>query len=231
MARKTGYGQFCPVARAAEIVAERWTPLVLRELLSGSRRFGELRKGVPLMSPSLLSQRLRELEDEGVIERRPTGKGNSAEYHLTPAGEALRPLIEMLGLWGLRWIQRELRRDELDPTLLMWDLRRCVDPAPLPKDRRTVVQFELLGAPAKQRRWWLVFDQGDVDLCLKHPGYDVDLEIAAPLRDLIEVWLGTIPVRRALQDGTIALEGPREMVRLFPDWFGRSTFAKLAAAA
>jgi DNA-binding HxlR family transcriptional regulator len=228
MARKKGYGQFCPVAQAAEIVAERWTPLILRELICGSRRFNDLRKGVPLMSPSLLSQRLRELEDAGVLERSPAQKGGGSEYHLTRAGQELRPVIEMLGLWGHRWVQREIRRDELDPALLMWDIRRCVDPEPLPADRRTVVQFDLDGVPHKKSRWWLVFDRGEVDLCLKSPGYDVDLQVASHIRDLVNVWLGNVDLGHAVRSKAIRLEGTRAMVHGFKSWFGLSMFARLA---
>lgn len=222
MSKRRGYGQFCPVAQAAEIVAERWTPLILRELLCGSRRFNDLRRGVPLMSPSLLSQRLKELEDAGVVERR------GADYELTPAGQALRPVIELLGLWGLKWLTRELRRDELDPALLMWDVRRCVDPSAMPADRRTVVAFDLAGVPAKKSRWWLVFDRGEVDLCLKNPGHEVDLHVVAHIRPLVEVWLGKRPLRQAVRAGDIRLDGARPLVQRFQAAFRLSTFARLA---
>lgn len=230
MARKKSYGQFCPVAQAAEIVAERWTPLVLRELICGSRRFNDLRKGVPLMSPSLLSQRLKELEDAGVVER-VASEGGGPEYHLTRAGEELRPVIELLGLWGQRFVQREVRPDELDPALLMWDIRRCVDPAPLPADRRTVVRFDLGGVVPKQSRWWLVFDRGEVDVCLKNPGYEVDLYVRSHIRALVDVWLGRLDLRRAIRSEAIRLEGERAFVRGFESWFRLGTFTRLARAA
>ena len=230
MARRKGYGQFCPVAKAAEIVAERWTPLILRELMLGSHRFGELRSGVPLMSPSLLSQRLKELEAAGVVERHPASRGGGFEYHLTAAGRQLRPIIELLGVWGHRHVQHEIRKDDLDPKLLMWDLRRGVDPSVLPGDRRTVVRFDLGGVPSKTSRWWLVFDRGEVDLCLKNPGHEVDLHVHAPIRCLVEAWLGKVPVQQAVRSGAIALEGPRAMVRAFPKWFGVSPFVMMERA-
>ena len=228
MAKKKSYGQFCPVAQAAEIVAERWTLLILRELVMGTRRFNDLRTGVPLMSPSLLSQRLRELEDAGVLERTPSSKGAGFEYSLTPAGQDLRPVIEMLGLWGHRWVKRELRRDELDPALLMWDIRRCVDPSALAQDRRTVVQFDLTGVPHNKSRWWLVFDRGEVDLCLKNPGHEVDLHVASHIRALVDVWMGKLELRHAVRSDAVRLEGARATVRGFKDWFRLSMFARMA---
>lgn len=227
---KKSYGQFCPVARAAEIFAERWTPLVLRELMCGSHRFSDLARGVPLMSPSLLSQRLRELTDAGIIERRSVTAGRGYEYHLTRAGEALRPVVEGLGLWGYQYLRNDLSKAELDPAYLMWDVRRCLDVSAFDPAARIVVRFDLGGAPAKKRRWWLVVFGGAVDLCLKPPGHEVDLHVAAPLRTLVDVWLGTVDLRQAIRAGEIALEGPRKLVRSFPSWFGPSLFAKLANA-
>lgn len=241
-ARPKSYGQFCPVAQAAEIVAERWTPLVLRELLCGSRRFSDLRRGVPLMSPALLSQRLKELEYAGVVVRRPAAARRTAsggrerartgwEYELTLPGQELRPVIEMLGLWGQRWLRRELRKDELDPALLMWDVRRNVEPAAFPADRRTVVEFEIAGVPAAKRMWWLVFDDGEVDLCLKDPGHEVDVRVAATIRDLVQIWMGRVAMREAVRTGAIRLEGSGAMVRAFKDSFRLSVFARATTAA
>jgi DNA-binding HxlR family transcriptional regulator len=223
------YGQFCPVARAAEVVAERWTPLIVRELLMGSHRFSALRRGVPLISPSLLSRRLIELEDAGVIERRGGSEGRNAEYHLTAAGEALRPVIEMLGVWGHQWLRHKLTQEELDPSLLMWDVRRRVDATKLPPSRRerTVVCFELRGVPSKQSRYWLVFDRGEVDLCLKHPGHEHDLSVASHIRDLTRVWLGTLGIGNALREDRLQLSGDRALARSFPRWFGLSSFAQV----
>lgn len=231
MAKKRTYGQFCPVAQAAEIVAERWTPLVLRELLTGSHRFNDLRRGVPLMSPSLLSQRLKELEDQGVLVRVPSPEGAGYEYHLTEAGLALRPVIEGLGLWGHKWLQRELRREELDPALLMWDIHRRVDADKLPPGERTVVQFDLDGVPLKKSRWWLVFEGGQTDLCLKNPGYEVDLHVTAHIRPLVEVWLGHLKLGDAIRSSAIRLQGNRSLIRGFKDWFALSGFAHASESA
>jgi len=227
MAVHKGYGQFCPVAKAAEIVAERWTPLVLRELIAGSRRFNELRRGVPLMSSALLSQRLKELEYAGVIERR-AGVGKNAEYHLSEAGRELRPIIEALGFWGARWTRSRLTREDYDPSLLMWDIRRNIDVVRLPGGRRTVVEFNLRGTEPAFRRWWLVVEEGDVDLCLKDPGYEVNLLLSADLKALVEVWMGRQSVGEATRAGKLTFEGPRTLASSFRNSLKLSPFARAA---
>jgi DNA-binding HxlR family transcriptional regulator len=222
-----GYGQFCPVAKACEVVAERWTPLVLRELLCGSTRFSQLQRGVPLMSRTLLAQRLRELEGAGVVTSTPRARGRGREYRLTSAGEELRPLIETLGAWGQRWATRRLTPDDLDAELLAWDLHRRLNVERLPS-RRVVVRFDLRGVPRGQpgrRTWWLVLKQPDVDLCLKDPGYEVDLTVGADLAALTRVWMGSERFGDAVRAGHIELSGPRELVQAFPGWLGLSTFA------
>ena len=223
-----GYGQFCPVAKAAEIVAERWTPLVLRELICGSRRFNELRRGVPLMSSALLSQRLKELESAGIIERR-AGEGNNAEYHLSEAGRELRPIIEALGFWGARWTRSRLTREDYDPSLLMWDLRRNIDLERLPEGRRTVVEFHLRGTEPAFRRWWLVVESGDVDLCLKDTGYEVNLLVAAELRAMIDVWMGRQSMDAAARDGKLSFEGPPALASSFRKSLKLSIFARASS--
>ena len=227
MAQKKGYGQFCPVARAAEILAERWTPLVVRELLSGSVRFNDLQRGVPRMSSSLLSRRLKDLEFAGIIERRRAEKGPGWEYHLTGAGRELLPIIEGMGLWAQRWSRNDLVADDnLDPDLLMWDIRRNVSAEGMPVDRRFTVRFEFPGVPSNRRRYWIVFDHGEADLCAKDPGFEVDLYLSAKLRSLVEVWLGHVSLDRALRAGDLELEGSRQDLRRFRDWFALSLFAE-----
>jgi DNA-binding HxlR family transcriptional regulator len=214
------------VAKASEVVAERWTPLVLRELLCGSQRFNDLHRGVPLMSRTLLTRRLRELEDAGVVERRASSSGGW-DYHLTAAGEELRPIIEQLGAWGHRWVRRDVEGEDLDPSLLMWDVRRRIDRAALP-DRRVVVRFELRGVPRAhhaQRTWWLVLDRDEVDLCLKDPGFPEDVRVDADLTALTRVWMGRLAFADAARTGLVRTEGPRLLVRAFPGWLGLSPFA------
>src|SRR5262245_38143531 len=222
-----GYGQYCPIAKAAEILTERWTLLVLRELLFGSRRFTDLRKGVPLMSPTLLSKRLKFLEEMGVIERHRSPSGKGWEYQPTEAGKDIQPVVKMLGVWGQRWVRSRLKRDELDPGLLMWDIRRCTD-AKLFPSRRTVVQFEFSDAAPSKRRWWLVVsDKDGVDLCLTDPGFEVDLYIFTDLRTMTALWTGDMPLRHAFDADRIELDGPAELRRCLHSWLQRSPFGNV----
>lgn len=230
MAKEKGYGQFCPVSRAAEILAERWTPLVVRELLCGSIRFNDLQRGVPRMSPALLTRRLRELEHAGIIERRAAGRGAGSEYHLTAAGEELRPVIEAMGLWAQRWMRDDLVADRnLDPDLLMWDIRRCVATRRPPAAGRIVVQFRFAGMPSSRRHYWLVVDGGEPDLCVRDPGFEVDLLVSCTVRSLTAIWLGHLPIAAALADGRLALDGPPRLANRFVAWFGGSIFAASGA--
>jgi DNA-binding HxlR family transcriptional regulator len=222
-----GYGQFCPVAKAAEIFAERWTPLVLRELVCGSHRFSHLHRGVPLMSRTLLAQRLVQLEDAGIIRSAARTKGRGREYFLTPAGEELRPVIEGLGEWGQRWARSQIRPEDLDPGLLMWDIRRRVNTERLP-DRRVVVQFDFRAVPKTVRSpatFWLILEQRDVDVCLKHPGFEIDLLVDADLVALTKAWMGDLRLADAMRSGLVRVEGPTALVRAFPGWLALSGFA------
>lgn len=224
MTRKKGYGQFCPVAKAAEVLAERWTPLVVRELLCGSERFNDLRRGVPLMSASLLSQRLKELEWAGIVERRQAPGGRGPTYHLTEAGEALRPIIEALGSWGHRFVRSNFEHQDLDPGLLLWDIRRRVQAGHLPPGR-IVISFEFPDQPANKRRWWLLKEHEALDICVQDPGFDVDLTVSSDLQTLTRVWLGDIDIAAALHSGALQLEGSTSLRLSFPDWIGLSLFA------
>jgi DNA-binding HxlR family transcriptional regulator len=219
---QTGYRQFCPVAMAAEILCTRWTMLILREFVAGSTRFNDLRRGVPKMSPTLLSQRLKELEIAGVVERRAvkTEKG-VYEYCLTESGKELRAVVEAMGMWGQRWIEARLSLKNLDPSLLMWDMRRNLNPAPLP-DRRTVIQFLFRGLPSASRAWWLVVKPpGEVDLCSTDPGFDVDL--STDLRTMTAIWMGLTTV--AKESDKITLTGNRDIADKMQAWLGLSPFA------
>jgi len=222
-----GYGQFCPVAKACEIVAERWTPLVLRELLCGSTRFSQLQRGVPLMSRTLLTKRLRELEDGGVVTSRPRTRGRGREYRLTPAGEELRALIDGLGEWGQRWATRRIDPHDLDAELLAWDVHRRLNVERLPP-HRVVVRVDLRGVPRYQqgrKTWWLVLERPEIDVCLKDPGFPVDLVVDADLAALTRVWMGDLRLSEAIRGGRVRLEGRPDLVRAFPGWLGLSSFA------
>jgi DNA-binding HxlR family transcriptional regulator len=219
----SSYGQFCPVSKAAEVFAERWTPLVVRELLMGSHRFSDLRRGVPLMSPTLLSQRLKTLEAAGIVEAREVPDRHGREYHLTAAGEEFRPIVEALGAWGVRWARNE-RDIERDPAILMWDVHRRLALDRFPEGR-TVLLFSFADAPKGKRAWWLVVAGGEVDVCLTDPGYPVDLHISARVQSMIDVWSGDVRAADAIRGEEIALDGPRRLRQAFPSWLLLSVFA------
>jgi DNA-binding HxlR family transcriptional regulator len=222
-----GYGQFCPVAVACEVFAERWTPLILRELLAGSRRFSDIRRGMPLISRALLALRLRHLEDVGVIESRPLARGR--EYRLSQAGQEFHDIIEGLGVWGQRWSHGRTSAQNLDVRLIMWDMRRRVAVDRLP-DRRVVVRFDYLGVPAGRgpATAWLVLDRPEVDVCLTDPGFAVDLVVGADLATFTKVWLGDVSFDQALRANKVRLEGVREVARAFPKWLLLGHFAGVA---
>jgi DNA-binding HxlR family transcriptional regulator len=221
-----GYKQFCPVAMAAETLCTRWTVVLLRELVAGSTRFNELRRGVPRMSPALLAKRLRDLEAAGVVERVPVGgEPGAREYRLTPAGRDLKPVVEAIGVWGQRWIESEPSLENLDPELLMWDMRRNLDPQPLPH-RRNVIQFIYPELPAAQRHWWLIVDPQDkVDLCHVDPGFEVDLYVVVDLRTMTEIWMGLRSVASAQENGKLTATGNPALKSALQTWLGLSPFA------
>jgi DNA-binding HxlR family transcriptional regulator len=203
-------------------------PLVVRELLAGSRHFAELRRGIPLITPAVLSQRLKELVDAGVVERSSSdGSDPRSEYRLTQAGEELRPVIGALGLWGQRWAPQQLGRDEVDPELLMWITRRRLRCDALPC-ARAVLLFEFPDVPIAVRRFWLVIDRGEVDLCLRSPGREVDLSLTCAIRTLVAVYLGEVDPADAVRSGAIVLRGSRGLQRTFPAWCARSAYAGAA---
>lgn len=219
----TDYGQFCTVARGAEIFGERWTPLVVRELLCGSTRFNDIRRGVPRMSATLLTQRLRKLEEAGVVERVRSDDG--WEYRLTPAGEELRPIVLQIGHWGARWIGSQLRRDQLDAGFLMWDIRRFAQINQFPRDRRVVIHFHFRDAGARERRWWLVVENGEADLCRDDPGHELTLIVESSVRSLTEIWTGDSDPKTELTAKRLSVAGAERDARNLWRWLGQSVFA------
>jgi DNA-binding HxlR family transcriptional regulator len=211
-----GYGQFCPMALATEIVGERWTPLVIRELMLGSRRFNDIQRGVPRMSPSLLAQRLKTLEKAGIIERR-RAAGNRTDYMLTEAGAELSPIINGLAKWGKTWLPATLSRDESDPDLLMWDVHRRIDLNRMPTSR-TVICFKFTDQPKEKRYRWIVGDTEGVEFCIIDPGMDIDLHVTTDSRTMTWVWYGDVPLKQAIATGAVALDGPRRLREAFPSW-------------
>ena len=217
----TTYGQFCPVAKAMELLDERWTMLLVRELVAGSERFNDLRRGLPRMSPSLLSKRLQQLERAGIVDR--LVDGADVRYELTPAGQELRPVVEAVGSWGARWIG-EIGDRDLDPKLLLWDLRRHMLRGPVPAGR-SVVEFLFPELGAQQKHWWLVIGPDDIDLCSDDPGHEVDLLVTTSLRTLTQVWIGQRTWERALGGGLVTVTGPAHLRRALPEWLALSEFA------
>ena len=217
------YGQFCTVARGAEIFGELWTPLVVRELLCGSRRFNDIRRGVPRMSQTLLAKRLRKLEDAGVLERKRGAEG--WEYRLTPAGEALRPIIVAVGHWGARWIGSRLVKEQLDAGLLMWDIRRFARLEEFPRGRRTVIHFRFRDARAGEREWWLVVDNGSAEICREDPGHELDAVVESTVRALTEIWTGDTDPTAEILAGRLQVSGGGRGGAILWRWLGRSMFA------
>ncbi len=199
----TAYKQFCPVAMAAEILGARWTLILLRELIAGSSRFNDLRRGVPRMSPALLSKRLKDLETAGIVSCSAVPGGPDLfEYRLTEAGRDLKPVIEAVGAWGQRWIETEVSLENLDPNLLMWDMRRNIDPDPMPQCRN-VIQVIFTDLTEAQRNWWLIVEpEQEVDLCSVDPGFDVDLYLSTDLRTMTKIWMGYTTIGEAKEHGS-----------------------------
>jgi DNA-binding HxlR family transcriptional regulator len=222
-----GYGQFCSIARALDLLGERWTLLVVRELLCGSRRFGDLRRGIPRISRTVLSQRLRELVDGGVIVRCDGEDG--PEYELTDAGRELSAVVRELGTWGQRWLPRELTTKDLDADALLWDMRRRVDVEALPV-RPIVARIELTGIAGRAGVRFLLLRRSEVTLCATNPGFPEALRVRGHLRTLTLWWRGDLSFAEARSAG-MTVEGPRELVRAFPRWFERYMFAGVATAA
>lgn len=220
------YGQFCPLAQATQLLCERWTLIIVRELVAGSTRFNQLKRGMPLISPTLLSARLKRLEQAGVINI--AGDKGDYTYSLTSAGMELRPVIELLGAWGHRWAPSGLGEGDLDAGLLMWDIRRTVDPSAFPK-HRVVVQFEYPDAPKGARHWWLVSEDSEIDLCLKNPGYDVDVEIKCSLKTMSGIWICQQQFRDAVKKGDIKVMGDARLTSKLQDWLRSSPLARLGA--
>ena len=220
-----GFGQFCPVALASEVLTQRWTLLILRELMAGSSRFNDIRRGVPRISASLLKDRLETLEHADIVERRHGRDRDVQEYFLTDAGKELKVVLSHIGEWGQRWA-RDIRPEDLDPGWLVWNIHRRLDTDAMPPGR-TVIAIEFSDAPRNHRNFWLVNTDGDVEVCLKPPGFVVDLSVQTTVRVMAEVWRGIRPVRRELQAGTVRLEGKSALRKAFPKWLMLSVYAPI----
>lgn len=218
------YGQFCPISKAAEVFCERWTPLIIRDLGKGVSRFSELQRGVARASPTLLSRRLKELESEGLVERRRSESGRGWTYHLTTPGQDLMPLVHALGVWGQRWSRRELMDHELDAGLLLWSMERGSHPDAF-GGGRSVVQLTFRERPARWRHYWFVGGNGATQLCIKDPGFEIDLYLTTTLRDMIYIWRGDLPLEAALRKGRLEAIGKTKARSALPRWLARSKLA------
>jgi DNA-binding HxlR family transcriptional regulator len=212
------YPSFCPVAKAADVLCERWAILVVRELLSGSSRFTELRRGIPACPPATLSKRLKQLEQAEVLDR--VEERDSVRYALTEAGQELFPIVLAFGEWGQRWARSTYSDSDLDADELLWDVRRFLDPGGLGRDS-CVVKLDLELPDAARKPYWLVVDAGTVDLCDVDPRREVDVTVAAHLRTLTRVWMGDATYDDAVREGEIVPTGPRPLVRRLPSWLGQ----------
>lgn len=221
------YAQFCPIAKASEIFAERWTPLIIRELLLESHKFSELEYGLPHIPRSLLVQRLRSLEEVGVLERHVEAKGKRPEYYLTQAGKELFDVVKGLGEWGQRWVNHTIGPGDADPKLLVWDMHRRVNVERLPEER-VVMRLDFHGVCSGS--YWMILERPEPSVCIQDPGFDVDFFVTADTIALHRIWMGHTTFEEAIGDGLLELDGLREHVRAFPSWFKLSFFAGVSPA-
>jgi DNA-binding HxlR family transcriptional regulator len=211
------YGQFCPIAKAAEVLGERWTILIIRELLLGSNRFSDLQRALAQISPTLLTKRLKQLEECGLVIRKKLPGQQRNEYHLTAAGRELRPVVMGLGKWGMKWARGQMNDDELDVEMLMQEFSRRIDATQLPGGR-TVVQFVFPGL-AKFGRWWIVLEaNGTRELCADNPGQEADVQLRSDVRTMVEIWAGDTEIHAAKKDGRLQLSGHPALIRTLSSW-------------
>lgn len=219
------YDSFCPVAKACDIIEPRWTLLILCELSHGATRFNEIRRGVPGISPTLLSKRLKEMESNGLVRRVETGTGESG-YATTPMADELMPVVQALGRWAHRNVDKELSLEKLDARLLMWNMRRKIDTSAFPRGKTTVIQFTYPELTENERHYWLLARPGQpVDLCLLDPGHDVDLFIRADLKAMTSAWMGWTSLRSEIDANAVVLVGDRKLIATLDKWMARSGFA------
>jgi DNA-binding HxlR family transcriptional regulator len=217
------YGQFCPVAKATELIGERWTLLILRELVLGTHRFNDFQRALSRISPSLLIKRLNGLEEAGIVIKKQRQGRRGYEYFLTPAGRQLAPVIEHLATWGMRWARGQLTERELDVEFLMWEVQRRLDTSALP-DGETVLCF-IFDELTQYKSWWIVIQDGDVDLCTNNPGKDVDLYISSTVKTMVQIWEGDLQLTSARRKRLLKAHGNRQLINSMPEWFGICLYA------
>lgn len=216
------YGSYCPVSLATETLGERWTILVVLVLIDGISRFGEIQRALPRISPSVLTSRLRTLEDAGIVAKKRLRNG-SYDYSLTQAGRELEPIVMEIAYWGQRWA-RDMEPDDLDPQSLAWSMHLRMNTEAMPPGR-TAIEFDLSNGANDPARFWIINTDGVVDVCVKPPGFEPDVRVTAELRRFVDVWRGFRPLRDELAAGRIKLSGPRALTRAFPRWLLLSSAA------
>lgn len=220
------YNQFCPVAKACEVLEPRWTLLLLSEMWSGSTRFNEIRRGVPGMSPTLMSKRLRQMEENGLVIRSENSASREINYRTTAIADELAPIVHALGEWAHRNIDAEVTLENLDARLLMWNMRRKIDPSSLPHGRRTVIEFTYPELPKDERHYWLIArPNSPVDLCMTNPCHDVDLFVTAELKAMTSAWIGFSSLENEISHGRIGLVGDMSIAATIGNWMVRSSYA------
>lgn len=226
MQKRPHYGQYCPLSMAAEILGTRWTLLLLRELLEGSTQFNDIARGVPLMSRSMLSQRLKDLEAAGLVTRQSEGRGRPTHYRLTEAGQSLGPIVRSIAEWGQEWIDAEPSLEDVDTDFLMWDVRRNLQ---LPPDLASpfVLHFHFTDGPEGKTDHWLVVENGEIDVCYIDPGHEVDVSIESRVKDFTRVWMGWLPIARAQEEGRFYVDGPPRFARDVANWLGLSSVSRI----
>lgn len=217
------YGQFCPISKAAEVLCERWTLLLIREMLMGSCRYNEFQRALSKISPSLLSKRLTELEQANLIVKRRAQGGRSHEYHLTQAGNELGPIVTSLGIWGMQWARDQMGLDEQDVELLMWDIRRSIIVNNIP-GKQAVLKFHFCDL-TEHANWWVIINGEERDLCVEDTQQNVDLYFTSPIQTMIDVWMGDQSLNDALNSGGLKIIGEEGFRRTVKDWFGFNRLA------
>lgn len=222
------YGQFCPIAKASEVIGEKWTVLIIREILMGGRRFSELQRGLGTISPTLLTKRLADLEKNGLIYRKTVSGQRNHEYFPTEACKELQPVLMSIGNWGMRWAHENLRTHEYDVELLIIYLQRSIQPAKLPPSQ-TIIQFTFSDMVEKAR-WWLVCDTGEVEVCDKNPGKDIDVYFNTTVKTMTDIWMQKRSYRDARRAEEIAVTGNSYLVDNVWSWMTHSPFEALPPA-
>jgi len=221
---KSGYGQYCPLALAAELLCRRWMLLVISRLFDGCTLFNEIHRGLPRISPSLLAQRLSELEDHSIIYRKKLLNKRGYSYHLTEAGMALENIVMDIAIWGQHW-GRDMNTADLDPAFLVWSMHLRMDTEAMPNGK-TVIEFLFTGVPYELDRLWLINLDGKVEMCLKNPGFETDVFVYADILDFVEAWRGIRDLKQQIRNKKIILRGSAESVKAFPRWLRLSSAAK-----